>query len=60
MVNPDNEVVADSDGMVVVSWADQDKVLAGVAAKSRVESNVREELLRGGSLGAVWEKHHVL
>ena len=59
-VAPDDLVVADEDGVVVVPQAAEAEVLARAIARATAESNVLEELLRGASLREVWERWHVL
>ena len=59
-VAPDDLVVADEDGVVVVPQAAEAEVLARAIARATAESNVLEELLGGASLREVWERWHVL
>ena len=59
-VAPDDLIVADEDGVVVVPQAAEAEVLARAIARATAESNVLEELLGGASLREVWERWHVL
>ena len=59
-VAPDDLVIADEDGVVVVPQAAEAEVLARAIARATAESNVLEELLGGASLREVWERWHVL
>ena len=59
-VAPDDLIVADEDGVVVVPQAAEAEVLARAIARATAEGNVLEELLGGASLREVWERWHVL
>lgn len=59
-VDPDDLVVADDDGVVVVPRAVEDEVLRRAADRITAESNVLAELLDGARLGEVWARWKVL
>jgi 4-hydroxy-4-methyl-2-oxoglutarate aldolase len=59
-VAPDDLVMGDEDGVVVVPRAVETEVLTRAMARATAESNVLDELLGGASLREVWERWHVL
>ena len=59
-VAPDDLVLADEDGVVVVPRAAEAEVLQRAIERATAESNVLKELLGGASLRQVWERWHVL
>jgi regulator of RNase E activity RraA len=59
-VAPDDLVMADEDGVVVVPQAVEAEALTRAIERAAAESNVLEELLGGASLREVWERWHVL
>jgi len=60
VVNEGDLVVADDDGVVVVPAGRADEACEAAQRKAEVESTVKDELLAGASLRAVWERHRVL
>ncbi len=59
-VAPDDLVLADEDGVVVVPQALEAEVLRRAIERATAERSVLEELLGGASLREVWERWHVL
>jgi regulator of RNase E activity RraA len=60
LVAPDDLVVADGDGVVVVPAASEAEVLRLAIERATAESAVLAELLAGASLREVWDRWHVL
>ena len=60
LVAPDDLVIADSDGVVVVPAAAEAEVLRLAVERATAESAVLAELLAGASLREVWDRWHVL
>lgn len=60
LVSPDDIIVADNDGVVVVPSHAWEDVTAKVRDRSRTESAVLDELIAGATLRTVWDKYHVL
>jgi 4-hydroxy-4-methyl-2-oxoglutarate aldolase len=60
MVSPEDLVVADEDGVVVVPAAIEEEVLRLAIERAMAERSVLEELLGGASLREVWERWNVL
>jgi len=60
VVYPDDIVMADDDGIVVIPREDESEVLRRATERATTEGTVRSELLSGASLRSVWDRHHVL
>lgn len=60
LVAPDDLVLADEDGAVVVPQAVEVDVLHFAVERAIAEDSVLQELLAGASLREVWERWHVL
>lgn len=59
-VRPGDWVVGDTMGLVVIPAEIVDEVVRLAEAKDSGESTVREELLRGDSIGEVFKRHGIL
>ena len=53
-------VLADDDGVVVIPGAQEAEVLAAARRRAAGESTVLAELLAGGTLRSVWDRHRIL
>jgi regulator of RNase E activity RraA len=60
LVAPDDLVLADEDGVVVVPRSLEAEVLELALERAGAERSVLAELLDGASLREVWERWHVL
>lgn len=59
-IAPDDLIVADDDGIVVIPSEREQLVLTFARQRARGESSVLEELLAGATLREVWTKHGIL
>jgi regulator of RNase E activity RraA len=59
LVRPDDVVVADADGIVVVPAGLVDEVAGRIATKHRLEQDARDDLMAGASIREVWAKYGV-
>lgn len=59
-VSPGDWIVGDIMGVVVIPSAMVEEVVSRAEAKDTGESTVREELLRGDSIGDVFQRHGIL
>jgi regulator of RNase E activity RraA len=59
-IAPGDLIVADDDGVVVVSAAHEQTVITFARERARGESTVLQELLAGSTLRDVWTRHGIL
>jgi regulator of RNase E activity RraA len=59
LVRPGDFVVADADGAVIVPIELVEDVLAEVESLSVAETNMRQELLEGGTFSEVFDRYQV-
>lgn len=59
LVRPGDFVLGDSDGVVIVPHEHALSVLEEVESLTTAETNMRQELLEGGTFSAVWDRYRI-